>query len=399
MSRDPVDRARLDQVRPRVSRRRWLAILALLGLGGGATVYTRPWQRLTEPDRTDTRPVDPGTRPPYQRPDDPTRPPPVDPPPSVDYPTTTVTKNSTWGTYDLAPEQTGVAFLASGPPDGQMGAMIGLASYGKLHEGYAITDCLFATTSPHNMQWGVRAYDVIDWTIRRSEFRGPGQEHGAYLNAPGAFLIEDCLFSGWGGAGIQVTYRKADGKYAAESVDPKLAEHGGTHTYRRVTIRDCGDPASDRFGAYLLSEHAPEVNWTYPDGSTYQTYRLANPVAVDECVIRGGNLDMDYKGQNIRSTRGLLVQQRPSLIVTGSVVDVPQPMDGWNSQIWAVDEVVLRDSEFNGGTIEIRWAKSVRIENCRGDARVIVGGGEWNKWPMADKIYDAPISADWSWSE
>ena len=355
------------------------AILVLLGLGtvGGGVVIVR------DRPRTDPPPV--------------VEPPPP-PPPTVAWPKIVSETTSTWGTYNLQPENTGIAFKASGPPVGQMGAMVGLASYGKIHQGYSITDCLFATTPPHTMQWGIRAYDVIDWTVRRTKFTGPAQEHGLYANAPGALLVEDCEFSGWGGAGIQVTFRKADGKYAVESVDPRLAEHGGTHTYRRVSIHDCGDPESDRFGAYLLSEHAPEVNWTYPDGTVYQTYRLATPVVVDDCTIRGGNLDMDYKGQHIRSTRGLLVQQRPSLTVTGSVIDVPQPMDGWNSQIWAVDHVVLRDSEFNGGTIEIRWAKSVTIENCTGDARVIVGGGEWNVWPMKDKVYEGPITADWTWS-
>ena len=62
-----------------------------------------------------------------------------------------------------------------------------------------------------------------------------------------------------------------------------------------------------------------------------------------------------------------------------------------------VDHVVLRDSEFNGGTIEIRWAKSVTISNCTGTAKVIVGGGEWNKWPATDVVHSGPITSDIEW--
>lgn len=380
---EPIDRNRLAQVRPRISRRWWLAILATLGVGGGTVVVV---DQARDRPRVDPPPV---VVDPPPRGDNPTR-----PPPSVEWPALTSMQSSTWGGFNLSAETTGVAFKASGPPDGQMGAMVALASYGKIHKDYRITDCLFATTPPYTMQWGIRAYDVIDWTIRRTRFQGPAQEHGAYLNAPGSLLIEDCEFTGWGGAGIQVTFRKKEGAYAVESVDPLLAAQPSTHVYRRVSIHSCGDPESDRFGAYLLSEHAPEIDW-----NGYVSYRIEADIVVDACTIRGGNLSMDYKGQQIRSTRGLLVQQRPSLTVTGSVIDVPDPMDGWNSQIWAVDRVVLKDSEFNGGTIEIRWAKSVTIENCTGDARVIVGGGSWNVWPMTGKIHDAPISTNWTWNE
>lgn len=360
--------ARIRSMSPRMRA----AVLAMLGLGtAGGVIVTRDRPRQDPP-------------PPVV----------VDPPPSAGWPVLTAAQSSVWGGFDLPAVSTGVAYKASGPPDGQMGAMVALASYGKIHKDYRITDCLFATTSPHNMQWGIRAYDVVGWTIKRSEFTGPAQEHGAYLNAPGGFLIEDCRFTGWGGAGVQVAFRKVENSpYSVESVDPMLASKPSQHVYRRVTIENCGDPESDRFGAYLISEHAAEINW-----AGYVSHRIEADVLIEDSLIRGGNLDMDYKGQHIRSTRGLLVQGRPSLTVTRSVVDMPQPMDGWNSQIWAVDHVVLRDSTFNGGTIEIRWAKSVTIENCKGDARVVVGGGEWNKWPMTGKVHDAPVTTNWTWA-
>lgn len=315
------------------------------------------------------------------------------PPPSTgDWPKIAWIWSSDWDLFrlDAGKGAVGGSFTATGPTSG-MGQMVLLADYGKVHKGYVVQDCEVRVGPGAQRQWGARCYDVVDWIIRRCKLYGPMQEHGLYLNAPGGLLIEDCYFRDFGGAGIQIAFRKVEGQYAHESTDPLLAAQPSQHIYRRVTIEQCGHPDSDRFGAYLISEHAAEVNW-----QGYVSKRINAEIVIDACVVRGGNLDMNYKGQHIRSTRGLLVQERPSLTVIGSTIDVPQPMDGWNSQIWGVDHVVLRDSTFNGGTIEIRGAKSVTIENCKGTANVIVGHGDWNKWPMHTVEHSGPISAGYS---
>lgn len=321
----------------------------------------------------------------------PVRPPPVTPPPppTGDWPKTTQGWSSDWDLYRLDADKgaTATDFLATGPKSG-MGQMVLLADMGKVHQGYAIIDCLVQIATGAFRQWGCRAYDVVDWSVRRSRFAGPGQEHGLYLNAPGGLLIEDCRFDLWGGAGVQVAFRKVAGVYANESTDPMLAAQPSKHVYRRVTIENCGDPESDRFGAFLISEHAAEIDW-----EGYVSHRINADVLIEDCLLRGGNLNMDYKGKLIRSTRGILVQERPSATIRRTRVEMPAPMEDWAAQIWGVDHVLIEDSHFEDGVVEIRNAKSVTVRNCTGNAVLRVGTGPWNVFPMPNVTHLGPIGA------
>lgn len=360
-------------------------------------------ERLLAARTTSTRPppvdVDPApSRPP---PTDDTRPPPTDggtrpppdggttPPPTADWPEIRGTVNLTDDAYRLDPAESYTAFVATGPTS-YMGQMVTLADYGQgVHQGYTFTDCEFRIQSNARRQWGIRAYDVMDWRIARSRFLGPGQEHGAYLSAPGGFVIEDAYFADWGGAGVQVAYRMNE-KYPHESSDPHLGDAPSEHTYRRVTIERCGDPESDRFGAYLISEHAAEIDW-----EGYNTRRINAAVLIEDCLIRGGNLDMDYKGNHIRSTRGILCQSRPSLTIRGTRVELPEPMEDWTIQCWDTDTVLIENSHFEDGVMEFRNAQSVKIVNCTGNAQVKVGTGGWNVFPMPNVTYSGPVTQNY----
>lgn len=219
--------------------------------------------------------------------------------------------------------------------------------------------------SPSSMRWGIRGFDVAGATL------------------------DGCAFSGAMGAGIQVALR------AWETGSPELFWAGGVHRFANLYFDKIGNPASERWGAFTISEHAPEG---------FGQAIAPIEVQVIDCTMLGGHLEWnDGKGNVVRSPRGLLVQGRKRLVVRGLRMDYPAPYDGWALQGWDIDDgdpatvdVLIEDSVIREGRVEFRNCGTVVVRNVTGGAYLVVGTNPPNDpspFPIEKVLHQGPITA------
>jgi hypothetical protein len=222
--------------------------------------------------------------------------------------------------------------------------------------------------APSSMRWGIRGFDVAGATL------------------------DGCAFSGAMGAGIQVALR------AWETGSPELFWKGGVHRFANLYFDRIGNPKSERWGAFTISEHAPE-------GFGQDVAPIE--VQVIDVTMVGGHLEWnDGKGNVVRSPRGLLVQGRKRLVVRGLRMDYPAPYDGWAAQVWDVDDgdpatidVIFEDCFIREGRIELRNCGSALVRNVTGGAYLVVGTNPKNDpspFPIEKVTYQGPVSAGYA---
>lgn len=231
------------------------------------------------------------------------------------------------------------------------------------------TDCAWRAapngSTPSWMRWGIRGFDID------------------------GLVLEHCAFSGGMGAGIQIALR------AWETGAPQLFWQGGVHRFERLTFHRIGNPKSERWGAFTISEHAPE-------GFGQDIAPIE--VQVIDCTMTGGHLEWnDGKGNVVRSPRGLLVQGRKRLIVRGLRMDYPAPYDGWAAQIWDVDDgdpatvdVIFEDCFIREGRVELRNCGTALVKNVTGGAYLVVGTNPKNDpspFPIEKVTFQGPVTA------
>lgn len=354
--------------------------------------------RPTEPPATD-RPDRPPTRPPPTDPP-PTRPPPVDPPPTrpppvdpttfapeqfwehsaymdaignltmrdctfgVDWTTKPTTYYSTWGDQsgDFAGESWASTEWGCWGGTGLAQAVLNL--YGPVQSQILFTDCAWlAAPDPSDgsfsmMRWGIRGFGMMD------------------------VVFDRCAFSRGMGAGTQVTLR-ASAAYG--NIFPT-----GLHRYERCTYIGIGDPQSERWGAFTISEHEPEG---------YGVDFVPVQVEIIDCSLIGGHISWtDPNGKLVKSPRGIMIHGRERVEIRGLRLDYEAPYEGWAMQIWDCPEVTIADSYVREGTIELRNCGKISVLDCGGNAFVQAGthANDAKPFPMEFVVYSGPISADWS---
>lgn len=234
--------------------------------------------------------------------------------------------------------------------------------YGDIQKGVAFTDCAWLaapnpfTEAPSWMRWGIRAFAVIDGVFDR------------------------CAFSRGMGAGTQVAIRKSA---AGGHLTPS-----GVHRYEGCKYIGNGDPKSERFGAFTLSEHAPE-------GYGYDVADIA--VEVNGCSLVGGHLSyVDGNGKLARSPRGIMANGRKSVSIVGLHMDYPEPLSDWAIQLWKDPMVRIADSFVLEGLVELVNPEKVDITGNNGNAKLVVWTGRerdaYGKWHGGQKIHDAPLA-------
>jgi hypothetical protein len=395
----------LEEVRLKLAEIKTSAVRAKAATRSTRVVESldRVWTLADEIERSltvrppDPPPVDPPpTRPP------PTRPPPVDPPPTRPPPTNVgfapeqfwehsaymdAIGNLTMRDCTFGPDWTTKATTYYSTWDDQSGNFAGksfsatewgcwgttglahavLNLYGPPQTGIAFTDCAWlaapdpADGSPSTMRWGVRGFGMMD------------------------VLFDRCSFSRGMGAGTQVALRASA---AHGDIFPR-----GVHRYEGCTYIGIGDPKSERWGAFTLSEHAPEG---------YGVDTVPVDVEIIECVLIGGHLNWtDPNGKIIRSPRGIMANGRQRVVIRGLYMDYPAPHDGWAVQIWNADDgnpstvdVVIEDSFIREGRIELRNCGSVSVSGGSGDAYLAIGthSNPDKPFPMENLVYQGPLA-------
>lgn len=234
--------------------------------------------------------------------------------------------------------------------------------YGPVQEDITFTDCAWLAAThpegtPSTMRWGVRGFGMMDVTFDR------------------------CSFSRGMAAGTQVALRA---NAAHGNIIPT-----GVHLYERCTFVGIGDPASERWGAFTISEHAPE-------GYGFDVADIE--VKIIDCKLIGGHIDWtDGNGQEVKSSRGIMANGRKRVEIRGLHLDYEKPLSGWAIQLWTVPEVVIADSYVREGLVELRNPEKVSVSGCTGNATLRVWVGctrdAFGKWIGGEKVFDGPLTA------
>lgn len=238
--------------------------------------------------------------------------------------------------------------------------------FGPPQQGITFTDCAWLAAddpwdgSPSTMRWGVRGYGMMDVTFDR------------------------CSFSRGMAAGTQVALR-AGAAYG--NITPS-----GVHTYERCTYVGIGDPRSERWGAFTISEHAPE-------GYDFSVADVE--VRIIDTKLIGGHLDtVDANGMAVKSPRGIMANGRKLVAIDRLHLDYPAPLSGWAIQLWDVPNVRIADSYVREGLVELRNPKTVAISGNSGNAKLVIWTdctrNAFGQWVGGTKIHDAPISQNYS---
>jgi hypothetical protein len=262
---------------------------------------------------------------------------------------------SSWGTNPEVTSQAsgsrlfqGQHHLAPAPGGSVMGTLY------HLHRDYTFRDCIFeGAPGPDGRvttRWGIRAYDVVDWSFLHCEWRNIPDEHGCYLSAPGSVLWRQCRFEGMGSQAIQVVYRW-EPPAAHETSDPRLRELGGLQHVDQCIFLECGKPTGGR-PAYALSFFGGPRCDVRIERSYIQTLESQH---------------LDYLGQPSSSYGAIMVHDRPRVEILDTYVHYRRP-DRPVIQIWNVEEVVIQGCEVVEGTIEIRNCGKVRLIGNTGAA-------------------------------
>jgi hypothetical protein len=236
---------------------------------------------------------------------------------------------------------------ATGPTSGKGHAVMNM--FGPLQQNIAFVDCSWRALEHDGtgqMRWGIRGYGLMGVTFTR------------------------CAFSGGMAAGSQVALRQ----YAAHGdVIPQ-----GVHRYERCTFTGIGDPASERWGAFTISEHAPEG----------YSFAIADvDVEILDCKLIGGHLSWtDGNGTLVKSPRGIMVNGHGRVSIERLHLDYEAPYSEWAIQLWNDREVRIVDSYVREGRVEIIAHDSVEVADCTGGAYLVVkspGGAELHKGALS----------------
>lgn len=245
---------------------------------------------------------------------------------------TTQTEWGCWGTYGLAHAV--------------------LNMYGPIQKNISFTDCAWLakdnpeTGAPSTMRWGIRAFALMDAVFDR------------------------CSFSRGMGAGTQVALRA---NAAGGDITPQ-----GVHRYENCTYTGIGDPKSERWGAFTISEHAPE-------GYDFQVADIA--VEIVGCTIKGGHINwVDGNGKLVQSARGIMANGRNQVSIQGLTLDAPNPYSNWAVQLWNDNDVTLADSDIKYGLVEVKNAQKIDITGNKGGAILRVRNAQNHV------IHDGPLA-------
>lgn len=248
------------------------------------------------------------------------------------------------------------------------------------HRDFTFQDCIFeGAPGPDGVvrtRWGIRAYDVMDWTFTHCEWRNLPDEHGCYLTAPGNVTWQRCRFENIGSQAIQVVFRHEGAN--KDTSNPGLRTMRGLQHVAQCLILECGKPSGGRPSYALSFFEGPRAN-----------------VRIEGCYLRTHNSPhLDHQGVPSQSYGAIMVHDRPRVEILDTYVHYLRP-DRDVIQIWNADEVLIQDCEILEGTIELRNCKRVRVVGCKGAAKLVVGTGPAYVWPMSSVRYEGPIFEDY----
>lgn len=235
--------------------------------------------------------------------------------------------------------------------------------YGPIQKNITFRDCAWLaadnpfTDAPSWMRWGLRGFAMMNV--------------GFY----------DCAFSRGMGAGTQVALRASA---AGGHITPR-----GVHRYQECKYIGNGDPKSERFGAFTLSEHPPE-------GYDFDIADIE--VLILDCTLLGGHLNyVDGNGILARSSRGIMANGRKRVAIERLHMDYPAPLSGWAIQLWDDPEALIADSYVHEGLVELVNPQKVDITGNKGNAILRVWTGRtrdaFGNWKGGQMIHDEPLSA------
>jgi len=249
------------------------------------------------------------------------------------------------------------------------------------HRNFTFQDCVFeglpGADGRVRTRWGIRAYDVMDWTFTHCEWRNLPDEHGCYLSAPGDVTWQRCRFSDIGSQAIQVVFR-TQGAGAGETSNAGLGNMRALHHVAESLFLEVGKPSGGRPSYAISFFEGPRAN-----------------VRVEGCYLRTlESPHLDHEGVPSRSYGAIMVHDRPRVELLDTYVHYARP-DRPVIQIWNADEVLIQDCEVVEGVIELRNCKRVRVTGCSGGAKLVVGTGPAYVWPMPSVRYEGPISEEY----
>lgn len=238
---------------------------------------------------------------------------------------------------------------------------------GPVQSSAVFTDCSWVAaphpdSSPSSMRWGIRGFGIM------------------------GVLYDRCYFDPGMGAGIQVALR-------ANEPHGNIAPMG-VHRFERLTFDKIGDPKSERWGAFTISEHNPEG---------YGVKTVPVDVEIIDCKMIGGHLLWtDANGNLIKSPRGVLIQGRKRVVIRNLDMRYPAPYDDWAIQLWditdgdpATVDVAIEGGFIESGRIELRNCGSAVVKGLSGGAYIVVGthANDAKPFPMETVQYQGPVSS------
>lgn len=242
--------------------------------------------------------------------------------------------------------------------------------------GVSIKDCIIHPNfGPgwFDLKWGLRCFDVADWSVIDSHFRDIPGEHGMYLNVNGSVHWVSCLFFNIGSQAIQCVFRPN------ETLEPGLITAPGLLHVEKCIVKECGQWNGDR-PAYALS-FFPSGQDVLITGSVVETLNQPNWASGVPGYLSFG---------------AIMAHEHPSVTIERTVVNYAKPNRDV-VQLWNNKATVMRGVHVSEGIVEIRatnWeGKTVKVEGCRGGAKLRIAQGPLYQWPPAKILHEGPISA------
>lgn len=325
------------------------------------------------------------------------------PPPGMDYPKIADSVwqydpyHKLWGGWDMPQTAYGKEWGATGEGPGHENGMVLVDPYGQgMHVGRLLDNCRIAGLNglDCSMKFGMRVYEEVDLTIRKTEFVGAFLEHYIYPSLLRGGLFEDCRFgrigaANAGGGAIHESNRniqEGGHDYTMECAYPEQTQIESTRIYRRCEFLHIGRKGTARFGAFAVEEPSAQLKYLGVDTQWINTH-----IRFEECTFIGGHLDfLDGNQVHVASSRAILCNHRPSLTIDNTYIDYPDPLDGWLGRVAYVPQVrIIRgpNSLMRGGKLEIVGAESINIDpNIPGDTKLLIRDG------AGSTVYEGPVA-------
>ena len=224
-------------------------------------------------------------------------------------------------------------------------------SPGYIQEDITFKDCAFEAWI-----WGARLYDVRNFLFENSLFWRIQKEHGTYLDVVGDVTWRGCQFVYCAGQAIQTVFR--GGSYTS---DPALGQAGGTLRVEDCDIHECGSIHGGR-SAFGL---------TFFDSSQDVEILRTDVVHVRDPLTL-------YSGKMIGSHGAINLGSRPRTLLDGLYVNYFQPGRAL-VLVGAHDELVVENSHFEEGNLDLTDVSKLTWRNCTGNAVLrIRNGSGWD---------------------